>query len=144
MELVECACGCNGTLPKYDAYKRERKFINGHNRRKYYGDDATNWAREKRWRTKRPDIVRRNKRDFYHKRKLMAMECLGNKCSSCNLEYNGRNAPVFDFHHTDPEGKEIGVSRIVSNRTWKKVKLELDKCVLLCRNCHSQLHGGEW
>lgn len=72
------------------------------------------------------------------------MALLGNVCKHCGLVYNGLNAPVFEFHHEDPEFKEIGITRILTNRAWNKVLEELAKCILVCANCHNQHHGGKW
>ena len=72
--------------------------------------------------------------------KLKAVEYLGNKCSKCN--YEGVPA-VFDFHHLDPSKKDFSWgNRRTSN--WDNLKKELDKCVLLCSNCHRELHDLEW
>ena len=45
------------------------------------------------------------------------------------------------FHHLDPELKDFGISGN-ANRSWDKIQVELDKCVLLCANCHSEVHAG--
>jgi hypothetical protein len=44
------------------------------------------------------------------------------------------------FHHRDPEGKDFGISRAATLMSWEKIKDELDKCVLLCSNCHAEIH----
>jgi len=47
----------------------------------------------------------------------------------------------LDFHHIDGESKEMAVSEMVANRySLNKVKAEVEKCVVLCRNCHAKLH----
>ena len=141
---IKCLCGCGEDLPAFDNYGRPAKYINGHNARKYSGDDATRWAVQKRWRTKNPDKVRDAKRAFYRKRKLIAMEMLGNKCGFCSVTYNGKNAPIFEFHHRNPHEKEKGVTRLLINRSWEITLKELKLCELVCANCHNQHHGGEW
>lgn len=62
----------------------------------------------------------------------------GGKCIICN--YN-KCIGALEFHHVDPSIKDFGISRI-KTFNWEKVKKELDKCVLLCSNCHKELHGG--
>ena len=141
---IPCECGCGVVFPKYDSSRRPRRFVSGHNARRYYGKDATAWAREKRWRKKRPDKIREGKKRFYRRRKLRAMLFLGNACRFCGLKYNGKNAPVFEFHHHNPANKDFGVTRMFGNGTWEKVLRELKKCYLVCANCHNQHHGGEW
>jgi len=48
---------------------------------------------------------------------------------------------VLDFHHIDPTKKEYGISNIQSNS--KILEQEIEKCVVLCRNCHSDFHHLE-
>lgn len=140
---VPCACGCGNMIVPVDSEGRVRKFLPSHYR-KYYGKEATDWAKEKRYREKNPEKVRDAKKAYYRARKIKAMAIMGNKCAHCGIEYMGTNAPVFEFHHTDPSIKEDGVSRLLINKAWSKTLEELAKCVLLCANCHNQYHGGQW
>lgn len=48
---------------------------------------------------------------------------------------------ALDFHHREPKTKEFGLSIRGLTRSWDKIKLELDKCDLLCANCHRELHA---
>jgi hypothetical protein len=47
----------------------------------------------------------------------------------------------FDCHHEDPEEKDYPISRLPS-LSWKVLKRELKKCVLLCRRCHMVKYHG--
>ncbi len=60
----------------------------------------------------------------------------GGKCENCG--YNKCEA-AMDFHHPDPSQKELGIG---SGKffSFEKVKKELDKCTLLCSNCHREEH----
>lgn len=142
--LVQCACGCGKELKSVDNYGRPAAYIAGHNGRKFEGKEATNWARQKRYREKNPDTIRDAKRNYYRARKLKAMALLGSKCKLCGIEYDGKNAPIFEFHHTDPAEKDDGVTRMLTNQAWSKTVEEINKCVLICANCHNKTHGGEW
>lgn len=142
--MVQCACGCGEDMKSVDDYGRPKRFITGHNGRRFYGTDATPWAREKRWRVKNPAKMRDNKREFYRCRKLKAMALLGNSCRKCGLQYNGFNAPTFEFHHRDPSEKDDGITRMLINKAWDATLAELAKCDLLCDNCHNMEHGGKW
>lgn len=74
----------------------------------------------------------------HQERKIQALDYKGNKCMICG--YNKcRDALVF--HHRDPLAKEFGISKS-KTIAWSKVRAELDKCVLLCHNCHSEVHAG--
>lgn len=71
------------------------------------------------------------------KTKLKAIAYKGSKCLVCG--YN-RSIRVLQFHHIDPKSKEFGISG--STKSFEKLKPELDKCVLLCSNCHGEVHDG--
>lgn len=47
---------------------------------------------------------------------------------------------AFDFHHPDPLEKDFTISEKMTS--WKRIKPELDKCVLLCCRCHREVHDG--
>ena len=69
--------------------------------------------------------------------KIKSVEYLGNKCYDCKNKYPYR---VYDFHHVNPSIKDFTIahSRFYS---FDKIKKELDKCVLLCANCHRLRHN---
>lgn len=69
------------------------------------------------------------------KLKEMSVEYLGGKCSKCG--YN-KCIAALEFHHLG--GKDFGIAQSGHTRSWSKVKTELDKCVLLCSNCHREEH----
>ena len=63
----------------------------------------------------------------------------GGKCVKCGYnKYPG----ALDFHHLDPSKKDFAISRR-KNCSFEIIKPELDKCVLVCRNCHAELHFNE-
>jgi hypothetical protein len=45
------------------------------------------------------------------------------------------------FHHTDPEQKEYGIGGYTCCSSGK-LRDEIDKCILLCSNCHAEVHDG--
>lgn len=47
----------------------------------------------------------------------------------------------YIFHHTDPHTKQIE-GTMTNGKTFIAIQNELDKCVLLCANCHRELHAG--
>lgn len=73
------------------------------------------------------------------KKMLKAIEYLGGKCSICG--YN-KCIEAYDFHHIDRRNKEADISDILC-RAWRYVKKELNKCILLCSNCHRELHASD-
>jgi 5-methylcytosine-specific restriction endonuclease McrA len=68
--------------------------------------------------------------------KIKAVEYKGGKCSRCGY---CKSLRALQFHHRDPKQKDFAISR-PNPRSWEKVKVELDKCDLLCANCHSEAH----
>ena len=72
-------------------------------------------------------------------RKLSLIKLAGGKCSLCG--YN-KNLAALAFHHLDSAEKDFKLDmRSLSNRGLKTVLAELDKCILVCHNCHSELHN---
>lgn len=49
---------------------------------------------------------------------------------------------ALEFHHPNSD-KDFGLSQKGITRSWEKVKLELDKCELVCCNCHKEIHWGD-
>lgn len=73
--------------------------------------------------------------------KKLAVEYKGSKCYDCGLE--SPYPEVYDFHHLDPSEKDFAISRNGHTRSWEATKGELDKCVMLCANCHRIRHAKE-
>ncbi|MFA6392033.1 MAG: HNH endonuclease, partial [Patescibacteria group bacterium] len=66
----------------------------------------------------------------------LAISFKGERCTICG--YN-RCKQALEFHHLF-QAKEFGISAKGYTRSWDKVKKELDKCVLVCANCHREIH----
>lgn len=49
---------------------------------------------------------------------------------------------MFEFHHWDASEKDFGLSESGILHRWEKVVAELAKCVMLCANCHREVHAG--
>lgn len=61
----------------------------------------------------------------------------GNGCERCG--YNKSNV-ALDFHHRDSTTKDFAISRFKLYKFIDSVKEELDKCDVLCSNCHREVH----
>lgn len=91
-------------------------------------------SRNQVWREEkdRVDAVRKDKT-----KKLI--EYLGGKCSRCG--YN-KCIAALDFHHINPETKSFNIAPSMSRSMFSLMR-EADKCILLCSNCHRELHYNE-
>ena len=71
--------------------------------------------------------------------KEQAVQYLGGCCSKCGYD---KCIGALDFHHLNPQEKDVNYSlfKTIFNERLKK---ELDKCILLCSNCHRELHYSE-
>lgn len=74
-------------------------------------------------------------------RKQEAIKQLGNCCSICSGQFH---QAAYDFHHKDPTEKETGIAKLLQSYSLDhpKVQQELEKCVLVCSNCHRTLHAN--
>lgn len=66
--------------------------------------------------------------------KKWAINYKGGECARCGVS----NLPIvcYQFHHIDPKSKKYNPGRLIVQKPNKKLKDELDKCVLVCANCH--------
>ena len=87
-----------------------------------------------------PYCIQCSNKEARSRQRSIKQQCVdykGGKCSACN--YN-KYVGALEFHHTDPEHKDFAISKI-SCKSFAKLKPELDKCVLLCSNCHKEEHA---
>lgn len=62
-------------------------------------------------------------------------------CATCGLKATRDTMCVFDFHHVDTAEKETNIAELLANgRPLAVLLAEVKKCILLCSNCHRQLH----
>lgn len=75
------------------------------------------------------------------KRKDLAVEYKGGCCIVCGYK---RCISALEFHHLDPSQKDFSFSAKNHHAkvSMEELKVELDKCVLLCSNCHKEVHAG--
>ena len=99
--------------------------------------NSTYLSPEQRLRYRR-EINKKAVVSFRQRQKLRAVEYKGGSCCICG--YN-RCVRSFDFHHVDAKEKSFGIG-CGSTKSWDRVRKELTKCVLLCRNCHGEVHDG--
>ena len=72
---------------------------------------------------------------------------MGNCCAHCGctvrdmIDRFGTIDRMFEFHHVDPKGKHPEYNNLIRRAISAEQLDELDKCILLCRNCHGLLHS---
>jgi len=74
------------------------------------------------------------------KQRLLKKQCIeykGGHCEKCG--YN-KCISALEFHHIDPSQKEFIISTL-QRYSFEHMKKELDKCILVCSNCHREIHS---
>ena len=73
------------------------------------------------------------------KKKTELVKIFGGKCKICGYnQYIGS----LDFHHVNPATKKFALSVKGLCYAWKDILREAKKCVLLCKNCHTEIENG--
>lgn len=75
-----------------------------------------------------------------HRIKSLLVEYKGSKCVMCG--YN-KCLNALEFHHINPIDKSFALNTANYNKSLKHLKKEADKCILLCANCHREIHYKE-
>ena len=106
------------------------------------------------WRKNNQDKMREYRRRYYHRnkesqkikiisRKKSITEWAKNLKSKLKCEICGFNHPAaLDFHHNNPKEKDMEISMAMRNG-WSKKRIlsEIEKCKILCANCHRVFHN---
>lgn len=95
-------------------------------------------------RTKVKKRMQQNK--LKDKRQILVLEEMqkrGDKCAKCGFS----DIRALDWHHLDPDEKVNSISEMIRDRvSMDKLQVELDKCELICANCHriEEQRLGNW
>lgn len=135
---IKCACGCNFDIKSKDRYGRNKTYISGHNGKKY--EDPKQYKRE--WNHRNKKERSKYKANWLKQQKANFINILGGKCKNCPLKFDGTNHTVFDFHHL--RDKLFNISSSINKYSLEKLHTELEKCELLCANCHRTHHANEF
>jgi len=95
--------------------------------------------KEKRTYADRAEYLKKAVTKRRRKLKVMLVEYRGGKCQICGYS---KTPWALDLHHIDEKKKEFGMSVRGLTRSWERLKQEADKCVLVCANCHREIHAG--
>jgi len=77
-----------------------------------------------------------NQKKYRNGKKYKFVKDLGGKCCKCGYD---KNLAALDFHHIDSKEKDKNFALII-RESWEKAEAELKKCILVCRNCHAEIH----
>lgn len=77
-------------------------------------------------------------RGIKRKKDLIALK--GGSCTLCGYS---KCLAALHFHHVDPKLKSHQLdARHLSNLSWDSILKEALKCILVCGNCHAEIHHG--
>ena len=97
-----------------------------------------NWRARNRDRVNNTARIGAQKRNIRN-RKLVLDYKIKHGCYIC-----GESEPVcLDFHHKNPNEKRIEVALGIYRHSIETLQKEIDKCILLCSNCHRKVHHGK-
>ncbi len=88
---------------------------------------ANSWCKE---------CVYQRQRLRWTERKIRAVALFGSKCCQCGYD---KNLGALSFHHKNPSDKDYEWRKI-RQLPWPELIIELKKCILVCSNCHAEIH----
>lgn len=131
-----------------DGLSHTCKECNKNRHKLYLTPENRDKAKEKSalWRKNNPDKVKLHKKKYYakgHTKRQLVREQIKSLAGGCCIVcgYN-RCLSALDFHHINPQDKKFGLAQRVSTTINQQTLDEIAKCVLLCANCHRELHAG--
>jgi hypothetical protein len=71
--------------------------------------------------------------------KEFLVKCSGGECQECGYS---KSVQALEYHHILPETKLYEPSKIIKDGLLDKILIELPKCILVCSNCHKEIHAG--
>ena len=108
-------------------------------------DKETKRAYDRAWYAKMSEERKAHKYDVQKKRRIELSEWFAEfkltlKCSKCSESH----IACLDFHHAESSKKESTVANAISGG-WSKERVmrEVEKCIVLCSNCHRKMHYDE-
>ena len=115
-------------------YKIKKCNKHGETKFRKEGKD-TKWER---WRCVKCSSFAVSKR-----RKKLKEELVKYKDGKCEMCGYNKCIDALEFHHKDPNEKDFGIASNGHTRSFDQLKTEVDKCLLVCANCHREIHAKE-
>lgn len=114
--------------------KKENKECKKHGVQIHYLDKSC--GKTGAWKCRKCNCEKVKKR--HKKIKQILVEYKGGKCEKCGYS---KSVAALQFHHSDPSQKEFGIATKMYSWAIEILKKEVDKCELLCSNCHFEFHS---
>lgn len=76
--------------------------------------------------------------DWRRRQKEKLVEYKGGECEKCGYD---KSIQALQFHHLNPDEKDFSISG--KSYSFEKMKKEVDKCIMVCANCHIEIHEKE-
>lgn len=76
-------------------------------------------------------------------RKAMKKEAVKRKGGKCEICGYSKNISALQFHHINPQNKKFGLANNGIIHPWDEYWEEAQKCILVCANCHAEIHSEE-
>jgi hypothetical protein len=104
--------------------KEKKRKQNAAKQQRYYGKMLKTYGMG------RPNLIRKS-------RKIEVVKHLGGRCMMCGHSRCVRN---LAFHHIS--NKSFQIDERAFQFSWERLIPEIEKCVLICHNCHGEVHEG--
>jgi len=78
--------------------------------------------------------LRKRRRKLIREKRKKLIDLRGGKCNKCGYK---KCISALEFHHKNPKEKEIKLNQ---NFRLERLIKEAKKCILLCANCHREIH----
>jgi Zn finger protein HypA/HybF involved in hydrogenase expression len=130
-----------GTKEYFSEYYKQNKERHQNNMIEWKKENKTSTLNSiKKYQEKNIDKVREWNRLNKRKQTQERRQFINEYKSTCSCKKCGdTRSYILDFHHINPDEKEFDLGD-ASKYSITRLKLELEKCITLCRNCHSEFH----
>lgn len=135
---------------KWEEIEKVKKFYKDHSLKETAACFGISFSTIKKYakKEKKPLLTAKEKKKKNYDRvkshrqkiKTKSIEYKGGKCQKCGYD---KCEWALDFHHLNSEEKDFNIARY-GTLSWEKIKKELDKCIMVCANCHRELHYEEY
>jgi hypothetical protein len=88
----------------------------------------------------RKELTSKSKKALIERNKALIAEERLKGCQICG--YNKCPA-ALDFHHLDPNSKDLGLAKGVRNWGTERLREEIAKCIVVCARCHREIHYND-